>query len=241
MAGSEKGPTSVWTRPERRRREQPTLGRDQIVDAALGLLDAEGLAGLSMRRLGTRLNAGATSVYWHVANKDELLELALDRVMGEVTVPDPAERGWREAAAGYARGLRAMIHRHPWTVTLFGDRPMLGPNAARALDETLAVFAHAGFTGHDLEYAWSLVVDYVVGAAGSEAGRHAAQTGTTAADWMHSLGPYLARMDAERPRLAAHIRDIWSGDDTENILEARFAFGLETVLDGLEARRPGRG
>ncbi|MUN38169.1 TetR/AcrR family transcriptional regulator [Actinomadura litoris] len=235
MAKAPAGPTSVWTRPPRTRREQPTLTRDQIVDAALGLLDAEGLDGLSMRRLGTRLNSGATSVYWHVANKDELLELALDRVMAEVEVP--AGDGWRAAADGYAHSLRAMIHRHAWTVTLFGSRPMIGPNATRVLDEVLTAFGSAGFTGFDLEYAWSAVVDYVIGAAGSEASWQREQHGTSAAEWVENLGPYLDRLDAERPDLAAHIRDIWM-KETRAVLEERFSFGLGCVLDGLESRRP---
>ncbi|WP_433475845.1 TetR/AcrR family transcriptional regulator C-terminal domain-containing protein [Spirillospora sp. CA-142024] len=231
----EKRAASVWVRPPRTRRAQPALTRAQIVDAALELLDAEGLDGLSMRRLGTRLNSGATSVYWHVANKDELLELAIDRVMAEVVIPQGGD--WRDAATGYARSLRAMIHRHPWTVTLFGSRPMIGPNATRVLDEILAAFGTAGFTGFDLEYAWSAVVDYVIGAAGSEASWHRHQTGTTAADLIDGLAPYLARQDEERPGLAAHIRDIWM-KGTGDVLEGRFAFGLACVLDGIEARRP---
>ncbi|MES9538034.1 MULTISPECIES: TetR/AcrR family transcriptional regulator C-terminal domain-containing protein [unclassified Actinomadura] len=234
MADKSRAP-SVWMRPERARRAQPALSRDQIVDAALDLLDAEGLDGLSMRRLGTRLNSGATSVYWHVANKDELLELALDRVMAEVAVPSGG--GWRAAATGYARGLRAMIHRHPWTVTLFGSRPMIGPNSTRVLDEVLAAFRAAGFTGFDLEYAWSAVVDYVIGAAGSEASWQRSQPGTSAAEWVENLGPYLNRLDEERPGLASHIREIWM-KETGDVLEGRFAFGLDCVLDGLEARRP---
>src|SRR4051794_21832774 len=145
-ADGRKPPESVWVRPRRAKRDQPTLTRDQIVDAALQLLDAEGLDGLSMRRLGTRLNSGATSVYWHVANKDELLELALDRVMGEVRVPGPDAGAWRAAVEGYARGLRAMIHRHPWTVPLFGAQPMIGPNATRVLDEVIAAFDGTGLT-----------------------------------------------------------------------------------------------
>ncbi|MFC6880406.1 MULTISPECIES: TetR/AcrR family transcriptional regulator [Actinomadura] len=237
--GARPAPMSVWIRPERARRDQPTLTRDQIVDAALALLDAEGLDGLSMRRLGTRLNSGATSVYWHVANKDELLELALDRVMAEVTVPAPEEGGWRAAAAGYARSLRAMIHRHPWTVTLFGSRPMIGPHATRVLDEVLTAFGAAGFTGFDLEYAWSLVVDYVIGAAGSESSWAAHQTEATPQDWIANLGPYLDDVGARYPRLAAHIREVWR-NETGEVLEGRFAFGLESVLDGIEARRPHR-
>ncbi|GAA4079122.1 TetR/AcrR family transcriptional regulator [Actinomadura miaoliensis] len=230
-------PVSVWTRPARSRREQqPTLHREQIVDAALELLDADGLGRLSMRRLGARLNAGATSVYWHVANKEELLELAMDRVMAEVTVPPAtAEGGWRAAMTGYARSLRTMIHRHPWTVTLFGSRPMIGPNATRVMDEVLAALGHAGFTGYDLEYAWAVIVDYVIGAAGSEASWLVHQRGTTTDEWLAAMGAYLERVNAERPRLAEHITQVWAQDDAD-VLEGRFTFGLDCVLDGLAAR-----
>ncbi|MFC9976866.1 TetR/AcrR family transcriptional regulator C-terminal domain-containing protein [Spirillospora sp. NPDC127200] len=236
MAAPPPEPVSVWIRPARSRRDQPTLSRDQIVDAALELLDAEGLTGLSMRRLGTRLNAGATSVYWHVANKDELLELAMDRVMGEVEVPDPeAAGGWRPAAEGYARSLRAMIHRHPWTMTQFGARPLLGPNAARVMEGTLVAFGHAGFTGFELEYALSLVVDYVIGAAGSESAWRNNQGERPAAEMVDELEPYFEQVAARHPRLAEHARRIWA-NETAEVLEGRFTFGLKSVLDGLEAR-----
>ncbi|MGI5166386.1 TetR/AcrR family transcriptional regulator C-terminal domain-containing protein [Spirillospora sp. CA-253888] len=236
MAARTSEPMSVWIRPARGRRDQPALSRDQIVDAALELLDAEGLTGLSMRRLGTRLNAGATSVYWHVANKDELLELAMDRVIGEVEVPDPeAVGGWRPAAEGYARSMRAMIYRHPWTMTQFGARPLLGPNASRVMEGTLAAFGHAGFTGYELEYALSVVVDYVIGAAGSEAAWRNNQGERPMADVMNELEPYFEQMTALHPRLAEHARQIWA-KETAEVLEGRFTFGLESVLDGLQAR-----
>lgn len=234
-----KGPESVWIRPARPRRDQPTLSRDQIVDAALALLDTDGLEGLSMRRLGARLNAGATSIYWHVANKDELLELALDRIIAEVTAPDPGVAGWREAAAGYARSLRAMIIRHPWAITLFGGRPMLGPNAVRSLDRILGIFEHAGFKDFDLEYAQAMLIDYVIGAAGSEAGWISNQTtaGVTAEDWMSSLRPYLTQLAKEHPRLTSHVENVWSRSE-ERVLDERFSFGLGCVLDGIAARLP---
>lgn len=226
-------PESVWTRPARARRDHPSLSRDQIVGTALALLDAEGLEGLSMRRLGTKLNAGATSVYWHVGNKDELLELAIDHVLAELTAPDPG--GWRAAAEGYARSLRAVIVRHPWTVTLFGSRPMLGPNALRSLDRVLGIFEHAGFKGQDLEYAQAVLVDYVIGAAGSEASWLANQKGVTAGDWMASLRPYMDQVAQDFPRLATHLGNVWSQSEAE-VLEDRFTFGLACVLDGIAAR-----
>ncbi|WP_192809706.1 TetR/AcrR family transcriptional regulator [Actinomadura rudentiformis] len=234
-----KRPTSVWTRPQKARREQPTLSRDQIVAATLELLDAEGLGGLSMRRLGTRLNAGATSVYWHVTNKDELLELALDHVMAEVRTPDPAAHGWRAAVIGYARSLRTMIHRHPWTVPLFGSRPMLGPNAARAMDGLLGACGQAGFSAYDLEYAQAVVNDYVIGAAGSEASWRANQEEFSTEDWMASMGPYLEVTGERHPRLTAHLREVWAKESGE-VMDGRFTFGLGCLLDGLEARAQDR-
>ncbi|GAA2130226.1 TetR/AcrR family transcriptional regulator [Actinomadura napierensis] len=234
---AKKKPESVWTRPARAKREQPSLGREQIVDAALELLDAEGLDGLSMRRLGTRLNSGATSVYWHVTNKDELLELALDRVMGEVRVPAPDGGGWRDAVAGYARSLRTMIHRHPWTVPLFGVQPMIGPNATRVLEEVIVAFDGAGLTGMDLENAMSLIADYVIGAAGSEASWQNTRDAATGEDWLETLAPYLAEIADRHPRLTAHIRDVWARE-TADVLEQRFDYGLSCVLAGIEAHRP---
>src|SRR2546430_5205376 len=86
-----------------RRQEQPALTREQIVTEAVRLLHADGLEALSMRKLGTRLGAGATSLYWHVGSKEQLLELAADAVYAEVevaTVAHPARR--RDAAASTA-------------------------------------------------------------------------------------------------------------------------------------------
>ena len=77
------------------------------MEAALTLLDREGLAGLSMRKLAQELGAGAASLYWHVGNKEELLSLLLDRIVGEGDPPEPdppagrsRSRRWRESRAG---------------------------------------------------------------------------------------------------------------------------------------------
>src|SRR3954449_2777040 len=95
-APSPPGPPSVWTRPQRRQKEQ--LTRERIVAEAIRLLDDEGLEALSMRTLGQRLGAGATSLYRHVASKDELIELVADEVYGEIEVPEPSDpSSWRLA------------------------------------------------------------------------------------------------------------------------------------------------
>src|SRR5262245_38803736 len=113
--------SSVWTRDQRRPSKE-TLSREHVVRAAVELLDAEGLAGLSMRKLGERLSAGATSIYWHVETKDDLLEFAMDEIYGEVDVPAPELAGWRSGATLLAHSLRAMILRHPWFSAIANSR-----------------------------------------------------------------------------------------------------------------------
>src|SRR5437763_16953339 len=98
-----------------------TLTREQIVSAAIDLLDAEGLEGLNMRALGKRLDSAATAVYWHVGSKDNLIALAGDQVWNEVALPDLAAVDWRTAAASMATDLHAMLTRHRWLVQAFGS------------------------------------------------------------------------------------------------------------------------
>ncbi len=145
--------TSVWTRPKRGR-EQPALSQDQIVSAAIEILDTEGLDALSMRRLGTRLNAGATSLYRHVTNRDELIELVVDHVYGEIELPGKTG-DWRAALTACAAGLRAMILRHPWIASVLGQVGMsyLGPNVMRLNEGMLTLFESAGFPGTEANQA----------------------------------------------------------------------------------------
>src|SRR5579875_2585707 len=85
-------PEPPWRVP--RREGRAPLSRDAIVDAALRVLDAEGMDGLSMRRVGEELGAGAASIYWHVQNKDELLQLVFERVISEIELPVPDPSRW---------------------------------------------------------------------------------------------------------------------------------------------------
>ncbi|WP_248960425.1 TetR/AcrR family transcriptional regulator [Sphaerisporangium perillae] len=203
--------TSVWSRPATPKpvREQPALSRDQIVRAAIELLDSEGLDALSMRKLGTRLGAGATSIYWHVSNKEQLLELALDEVYGEVQVPDPVKAGWRDTAAVFAYGLRNAMLRHPWSVMLIGSMPSLGPNALAASSMLTDAMELAGFTGLTLDYAVGAVLSYTLGATTPEAswmntiGRSAVDQG----EWMKNLREQLQVAAADHPKLLARYTD----------------------------------
>src|SRR3954464_2318411 len=84
---------TIWTRERKAAPARETLSREQIVRTAMAILDAEGVSGLSMRKLGTKLAAGATSLYWYVDTKDDLIDLLIDEVWGEIDVPEPELAG----------------------------------------------------------------------------------------------------------------------------------------------------
>ncbi|MEU1373807.1 TetR/AcrR family transcriptional regulator [Streptomyces triculaminicus] len=241
MTADDQQISSVWTRPPRARRDQPALSREQIVAEAVRLLDAEGLQALSMRRLGARLGAGATSLYRHVANKDELIELVLDEIYGELRVPpvtDPA--AWREAVIETAGGIRAMLLRHPWAVSVIGGAGLayLGPNLMRITDDMLALLESAGFGLEAADSALSTVVAYVMGMTSAEAAwlTKLAGSGLTQDEWAEQAWPAVRRAVEPYPRL----RRLYAPDgdkDPQRTREEDFTRGLNHVLDGFEPRR----
>ena len=139
-------PPPPWQRlPDRssRRRREP-ISREAIVKAAVDLLDREGLAALSMRRLGDELGAGAASLYWHVGSKDGLLDLVLDEIIGEQQVPDPEPARWQEQLKEVARTMRRTSLRHPYVVRISIGRIPMGPNALQYSERVLAIVRAGG-------------------------------------------------------------------------------------------------
>ncbi|KIF78818.1 TetR family transcriptional regulator [Streptomyces sp. 150FB] len=231
---------SVWTRPQRQRREQPALSRNQIVAVALQLLDADGIGALSMRKLGSRLNAGATSMYSHVANKDELIELVVDEVYGEVDVPAPGDPAqWRSNAVHCARSLRSALLRHPWIVSVLGEAGVayLGPNLMRVTEGLIAVFERAGFSLEEADKAVNTVVAYVIGISIGEAAwlTTLARSGRSEEEWLRQLWPAAELAVRAHPRL----RELYTAQRDQPPAADRddsFEDGLACVLDGLEFR-----
>ncbi|MFI7125668.1 TetR/AcrR family transcriptional regulator [Nonomuraea sp. NPDC050153] len=223
---------SVWLR-EPRKTASPGRSREEIVQAAIELLDAEGLDGLSMRKLGAKLSAGATSIYWYVAHKDELLELVYDQVWGEMTMPEPEEAGWRDTASALAHSMRAVILRHPWSADLLGRLPALGPNAIQVADRMRRMFRLAGFKGMDVDYAGSTLTAYVYGMTIPEVAWNSAM-GEHQYDPAH-MQEMVTRAVKDYPDMLERI-EMTAYDDPQAVREVAFDFGLVSVLDGLERR-----
>ncbi|MCX4835391.1 TetR/AcrR family transcriptional regulator [Streptomyces sp. NBC_00006] len=238
MSAEKKPIASVWTRPQPLQREQ--LTRDQIVAAAIELLDAEGAEALSMRKLGTRLKAAATSLYRHVANKDELIQLAVDDVFGELGMPVAAERGqWRADVTRIATELRAMSLRHRWIVSELGQVGLvhIGPNAMRMAAGLLAQFEVAGFPADERDRAMGTLTAYVIGIAASEAAYLSliARSGRSEQEWVAGLRPLFDDAAHQHQRLregSSARQDL----PPQQIRDDDFAYGLDRVLDGLVSR-----
>jgi len=230
---------SVWAHPEPRS-DQPALSRAAIVREAIVMLDAEGVEALSMRKLATRLNAGAASLYRHVATKDELMELAVDEAAAEIHVPAADSADWRAAVTEAARSFRTTALRHPWLPPVLGQAGLayLGPNLMSYSERLAALFATAGFP--DCGGAIDAVMSYVIGMSTTEAAwlTTVARSGESESGLIARLLPAVQQATAPYNHLAhgyAATEEAVTTDPAA-LREAKFVHALEIVLDGLELR-----
>lgn len=117
---------------------------EAITEAAIKVLDSEGLEGLSMRRVADALNTGPASLYWHVGSKDGLLDLIFDQIIGEMEVPAPRGDRWKEQLKQIALSQRATILRHRDLVAISMGRIPMGPHALRYTENVVAVLRAGG-------------------------------------------------------------------------------------------------
>ncbi|MFF3906352.1 TetR/AcrR family transcriptional regulator C-terminal domain-containing protein [Streptomyces sp. NPDC001848] len=217
-----------------------TLTEDQIVRAAIELLDSEGLDGLNMRSLGHRLGSAATAIYWHIKTKDDLVRLAGDAIWNEVELPDLDTTDWRTAAATLATALHAMLTRHPWLGQAFGSHLLYGPGKARFDDHSLAVFEKAGFAAADADRAAATVCLFVLGSTLGPAAQISLnrRLGKNGKDPEQQLSQAMARatdIAMRFPRLRERLGTPATSDYAA-APDNSFEFGLRSILDGFEAR-----
>jgi AcrR family transcriptional regulator len=201
------------------------LKREEIAAKALEIADAEGLDALSMRSLAERLGVGTMTLYGYFRSKDELLDAVVDCAVTE-REPFPAEGEWRERLQRVVLTARRALLRHPSLVELRVRRPVLRPEALRFSEAVLGILRGAGLPPRQAAQAFRLLFTYTFGyAALSPAGatdesREAARTA-------------LAALPAdEYPAIKESLEE---ASDAMGGEEA-FVYGLDVILDGLEAR-----
>jgi AcrR family transcriptional regulator len=187
-----------------------------VLDAALDLVDRDGVAALSMRRLGAELGVEAMTVYHYLPNKDALLDGIVERVM--------ADGPWDQALTGYARSLRATLLRHPGAVLLVATRPAVTPETLRTAERGLALLCDAGFpVGRALDTLNALTL-FVVAHAASEVSTSAVNAAAAAGSQ-----DYVASLDERDFPLLTRAARISAGTDDR----ARFEFAIAAFIRGV--------
>lgn len=148
------------------RADKPQLSRDAIVAAALRIVDSEGLDAVSMRRVAQEFGTGAASLYAYVANKEQLLDLLFDWVMGEIADrwpgTAPTAQNWRELAKDGVRLACAVMSEHRDLARAFQGRIPFGPNGLRMVEVQLAIMRAGGLPDEIAAYAGDLFGQFVV-------------------------------------------------------------------------------
>ena len=219
---------------------KPPLTADLIIATAVAMADAHGTDQLSMRNLAAGLATGAMSLYNHVANKDELLDLMVDQVAGEIDMPHP-DTDWKSAARHLATSTHTVLLRHPWAGALWPAR-WPGPKRLRLMETLLAVLASADLPDDVADLGFHAIINHVQGFtqqqlayAATYSTNDSMNRSTHTANDGDGHEPLRRTVDlADFPLLVDHMRFHGEGHHQHD----GFTFVLDLILDGLD--RSGR-
>lgn len=205
------------------------LTRERLLQAAMRLADQGGIEALSMRKLAQELGVEAMSLYNHVANKDDILDSIVDRVVSEIALPD-LELDWKTAMRQRATSAHAVLLRHPWAALAIMSRLNVGAAMLRYVDATLGCLRQAGFSIEMADHAWNAIDSHIYGFT-----LQALNFPLDAPDYSEAAANYLSRIPAEQyPYLSQLTVQVIEGS-YDGVHD--FEFGLELILTGLERFR----
>lgn len=208
------------------------LSRGEVLDAALALIDADGIEALSMRRLGRALGRDPMRLYRHAASKDALLDGVVELVLAELDVSTPQDAGdWEEVLRSTAHAFRAVAVAHPHVVPLLVTRPLASPlvvrplGTLRLLEALLELFIGAGFDGRGALRAYRFYIGFLYGSVLNELQERVPSPDES--DDLLRLGLYRLA-SREFPRLRGLATELAAYDGVQELDE-----GLDVVLAGL--------
>lgn len=206
-----------------------TLTRWRIVEAAFAIVDEDDLSALTMRRLAGRLDVAPMSLYTHVADKRELLDLMVDHVVGEVLARLDRSGTWQAQLRSIITTFHACWAAHGSFISVYSSGVRLGPNAVRLSEWLVKVLRDAGFGDRDAAYALYSCVEYVVGTLQFSPVQTAVGAEPDDDGQFHSrVAEYFVAVEVDEiPNIAA-VDEHLDGDS--------FAFGVDLLIDGLEVR-----
>lgn len=225
-------------RTEPRTEQRIPLSRDRVLRTAVAIADEHGIEALTMRRLAEEVGAEAMSLYYHVANKDDVLDGMVDVVVQEINDVvgkiDVDGTGWKSAARARILSARAVLLRHPWTPRVIETRVAMSPAVLHYFDGLLGIMRNGGFS-YDLAH-------HALHALGSRAlgfTQELFNPGDEPAD--EESMAVIKNMAGSLPHLVGMLTEI-AHDDPDSTLgwcddQAEFEFGLDLILDGLDRVR----
>lgn len=230
-------PELPWRTPAKAAQPRVPLTRDTVIDAAVRVLDRDGMDGLSMRRVGEELGTGAASLYWHVRNKEHLLQLVFERVTDEIELPDPDPSRWQDQLKDLGRQMLEVMRRHRDVARISLGRIPAGPTLARLTEWLFALLQPVGIPDRAIAYLGDFMGLYL-GAYGFEESLGViSPTGEEMApeEIVRMLKEYTRSLPEDRfPRTRAATDVMFGGSPAE-----RFEFGLDLVVRGLETYATG--
>ncbi|MEP6757694.1 MAG: TetR/AcrR family transcriptional regulator [Actinomycetota bacterium] len=207
-------------------KQRTPLTRERITQAALHIMDTEGLEAVSMRRVAREVGVEAMSLYHHVRDKDDLLNGVVEQVMREFPFPqEPVGDDWLEAGREIARGWRDLLRTHPSAIQLFAERksPSASEESLRPMDVALTALRNAGLSDRDAVQAFHTIGGYIFGYVMMETGRLFGDP--AAAHDFPDVSP------EQLPSVAACAPFLANCDFDE-----QFEFGLDLMIEGLRAK-----
>lgn len=220
----------------RTQRGEESLSRARIIDASIALLDASGEGGLTFRALSERLGTGAGAIYWHIANKEDLLDAACDALVADTMSRAVGGTTPRETIRAIGLGLFDAIDDHPWVGAQLARAPAHMP-MVRILEGIGSQVAAMGLRGTALWMGGSALLHYILGVAGQNAANRsfAQARGLVRDDYLEAVGNEWSRLDPDAyPFTRSIAARLHEHDD-----RADFLGGIDLILDGIAARRAG--
>jgi AcrR family transcriptional regulator len=237
-------PPAPWKRsaPPARKAPARVLSQEAVVDAGMRVLDAEGYDALSMRRVAAELGTGPASLYAHVANKDELLDLMIDRVAGEYEFPEPDPARWQEQLKDMARFQRRVFQSHPGIARAILGRIPLGPNGLDSMEGFLSIVRAGNLPDRAAAWAGDIFAAFITAAVFEEELHRQSNDGIESEEqleeWLVQLREYIKALPKERfPNLTEMAGPMFESGGPDG----RFEFGLDLLVRGLASYMRERG
>jgi AcrR family transcriptional regulator len=211
-------------RSRRERPAKPALSRAGIVGAAVGVMRAEGLQKVTMRRLAQELDTGPASLYVYLGNTAELHAAILDELLG--TLRPPVGGDWRERVEDLLTGYTALLFEHPGLArSVLVSRPS-GEHYLNLIETLLALLDEGGVPAGQAAWGVDLLLQYATATAAEQSGR---DESVVAQDDWDALTRALHGVDRRtHPRIAALSGHLISGTPEE-----RLSWGFNPLLNGV--------